>query len=204
MKLATRLSPHTRASRRRVEALADKDHALEQADRANFRFCAAGARLGLGKPPGASRGGAICAALICAALAACTAGTPFEDGPSAAVKPAVAQEVDTTPTGSIARAPETPLDKVLAPGDHAAVLTALGASLDPQSPGSPVTWTAAGGQGRGEARPTAMAQPIGDDVCRAFALDGTGLSGKFNAVGLACRNKRGDWRVRELTVVKNA
>ena len=93
---------------------------------------------------------------------------------------------------------------MLAPADHAAVLTALGAALDPQGPGAPVTWTAAGGQGRGEAKPTAMAKPLGDDVCRTFALDGAGLSGKFSAEGMACRNKRGDWRVRDLNVGKSA
>lgn len=145
------------------------------------------------------------AALLCAGLmAGCAAGTPFEDAGAPVVKTLNGQEADATPTGSIAPASDNPLDQVLAPGDHAAVLTALGASLDPQSPGAPVTWTAAGGQGRGEVKPTATARMIGDDVCRPFALAGAGLAGKFAASGLACRNKRGDWRVRELTPGKSA
>lgn len=139
-----------------------------------------------------------------AILTGCTAGTPFDEGAAPAAKTLNGQDVDDAPTGSIAPASDNPLDRVLAPGDHAAVLTALGASLDPQSPGSPVTWTAAGGQGRGEARPTAMARTMGDEICRAFALEGSGLAGKFVASGLACRNKRGDWRVRELTPGKSA
>ncbi|QLP98467.1 MAG: hypothetical protein HZY79_15325 [Rhodoblastus sp.] len=114
------------------------------------------------------------------------------------------KEVDATPTGSITPASDNPLDQVLAQSDHAAVLTALGASLDPQSPGLTVTWTAAGGQGRGDVKPTATARVIGDDVCRPFALAGVGVAGKFTASGLACRNKRGDWRVRELTPGKSA
>ena len=106
--------------------------------------------------------------------------------------------MDEITTGSIPRAPGSPLDQLLAPADHAAVLTALGAALDPQSAGMAVTWTAAGGQGRGEARPAGMARMEGDEVCRPFTLDGTGLEGKFSAAGTACRNKRGDWRVKAL------
>ena len=141
------------------------------------------------------------AALLCACVAAgCTAGTPFEDsGPAPKAAAVAAEPVDEMSTGSIKPASEQPLDHVLARADHAAVLTALGAALDPQGAGGAVTWTAAGGQGRGEARPTATARMEGDEICRAFALDGAGLDGKFAAAGTACRNKRGDWRVKALT-----
>lgn len=153
-------------------------------------------------------GAAAVCALAAMLTAGCTVGTPFEDYSSrtAATTPAAQapQSDDEIVTGSVKPASDNPLDSVLAAGDHAAVLTALGAALDPQSPGAPVTWTAAGGQGRGEARPTAMAKPMGDDICRPFALDGAGISGKFSAKGLACRNKRGDWRVTELSAGKDA
>jgi surface antigen len=154
-----------------------------------------------------TRAGAAAACALAAMLTAgCTVGTPFEEYSSRTGAPTTqaAPSDDEIVTGSIKPASTNPLDSVLAAADHAAVLTALGAALDPQSPGAPVTWTAAGGQGRGEARPTAMAKPLGDDICRPFALDGAGISGKFTAKGLACRNKRGDWRVTELTTGKDA
>jgi hypothetical protein len=148
-------------------------------------------------------------------LSGCAVGTPLEQpdddaivtgsipakaekasgpaAPAAAQAPA-AQAAAAKPTPT----PEHPLDAFVAPADQGAVMTALGAALDPQSAGQPVSWTASGGQQRGEARPTALARPVDDDICRPFALEGLGVGGRFSAVGVACRDKRGDWRVREI------
>lgn len=134
-----------------------------------------------------------------ASLGGCTAGTPFED---AGGLPAAL--VDATPTGSIqpadaSPAAANPLERVLGPVEAAAALTALGAALDPQSAGEPVIWMGADGKRRGVARPTAMARPEGDGICRPFAIEGEGAAGKLAAVGVACRDKRGGWRVREMS-----
>jgi surface antigen len=137
---------------------------------------------------------ALSAALLCAlAAGGCATLSPLsgvdEDGPTGSITPALDAG--------------TPLDAYVAHADQSAILTALGAALDPQSAGQSVDWTVAGKRA-GEVRPIALAKPEGDEICRAFAAEGLGASGRFEAVGVACRNKRGDWRVREMGAKKPA
>lgn len=152
-------------------------------------------------------------------VAGCAVGTPLEQpdddaivtgsisAPADPASPAAASPAsassDKTPSGKTSpvqpsAAPDRPLDAFVAPADQGAVMTALGAALDPQSAGAPVAWAAGGGQQRGEARPTGLARPVDDEICRPFALDGLGVKGRFAAAGVACRDKRGDWRLREI------
>lgn len=137
----------------------------------------------------AARAASFGAALICAAAGAgCSTLGPIANA-------------DGEPTGSISPAaapPAFPLDGFVAPADQGAVLTAIGAALDPQGPGQPVDWTSGGKRG-GEVKPLALARPEGDEICRPFAAEGAGVERRFSAKGVACRNKRGDWRVREMT-----
>jgi surface antigen len=141
---------------------------------------------------GGSRAALLGAALLCAISAAGCASLSALTGID-----------EDGPTGSIAPTREAPLDAFVAPGDQSAVLTAIGAALDPQGPGQPVDWSSAGKR-VGEVKPLALAKPEGDEICRPFAAEGLGPSGRFEAQGVACRNKRGDWRVREMGPRKSA
>lgn len=108
----------------------------------------------------------------------------------------VAEEEEIV-TGSIAPESRTPLSTFLEPTEEAAAMTAIGAALDPQSSGAAQSWSAHGGR-KGVVHPTAAAEPVGDDICRKFEASGVGVAGAFRATGLACRNKRGEWSVREM------
>ncbi|MBL8587343.1 MAG: hypothetical protein JNK46_02320 [Methylobacteriaceae bacterium] len=103
-------------------------------------------------------------------------------------------------TGSIApvTVPESPLGEFLDPVEQTAALAALGAALDPQASGAAVAWGAPGARRRGQVQPVGAATPDGDHICRRFEASGVGVAGAFRATGEACRDKRGEWTVREM------
>lgn len=136
--------------------------------------------------------------LVCAGLLA---------GCSVAATTVAVQGDDDLVTGSIGptqvATPAAPLDAVLDPADQDAAMTALGAALDPQAAGGAVDWVANGGR-RGAVTPVGLARPEGDRICRDFDMRGAGLAGLFRAAGVACRDKRGDWRVQKLDAARKA
>ncbi|WP_343039401.1 RT0821/Lpp0805 family surface protein [Microvirga makkahensis] len=104
-------------------------------------------------------------------------------------------------TGSIApasaRAEPSPLSPDLNEEDWRRAKAALGVALDPQGPGTQVSWDNPDTAVKGSFTPTGSPFVRNDEICRAFDAR---LSGPTQAVlrGTACRLSGEEWTIKEI------
>lgn len=105
-------------------------------------------------------------------------------------------------TGSIAK-PVSPLSKRLDVEDWRRASAALGVALDPQGNGAMVTWDNPQSGMKGSFVPVGDAYPREDKICRAFISE-LGAPGSDAVQGTGCREKGGEWLVRDVKPWKKA
>lgn len=105
-------------------------------------------------------------------------------------------------TGSIALTRAAiPLSPDLNDEDWRRAKAALGLALDPQGPGTQVSWDNPASAARGTFVPTGAPFVKNDEICRAFAAQ---LAGSLaaNLHGTACRPSGGEWAIKEIKPAK--
>jgi surface antigen len=103
-------------------------------------------------------------------------------------------------TGSIASKPVT-LSPALNEEDWRRAKAALGVALDPQGPGTLVSWDNPQSAMKGHFKPTGAPYVKNDEICRDFDAD---LGGPASASlqGSACRPSGGEWAIKEIKPAK--
>lgn len=106
-------------------------------------------------------------------------------------------------TGSIAPQAPVPLSADLDEEDWRRAKAALSLALDPQGPGTQVSWDNPASSMKGTFTPTAAPFVKNDEICRAFSAH---LSGGSAATlqGTACRPSGGEWAIKEIKPAKVA
>lgn len=104
-------------------------------------------------------------------------------------------------TGSIGaadtHAAASPLSPALTDEDWRRAKAALAVALDPQGPGTLVSWDNPGTSMKGSFTPTSAPFVKNDEICRAFTAH---LSGPTSASlhGTACRPSGAEWAIKEV------
>jgi surface antigen len=106
-------------------------------------------------------------------------------------------------TGSL-RPPESPLSRALDEEDWRRAESALSVALDPQGNGAVVTWDNPQSGMKGSFIPVGNAFPADEKVCRAFAADLGGNAPAEHLQGVGCRDKSGEWTIRDVKSIKRA
>ncbi|MBB4040249.1 surface antigen [Microvirga flocculans] len=106
-------------------------------------------------------------------------------------------------TGSIVTNAVTPLSADLNEEDWRRAKAALAVALDPQGPGTQVSWDNPDSTRKGTFTPTGAPFVKDDEICRAFSAN---LSGPSAAAlqGMACRPSGGDWAIKEIKPLKGS
>jgi surface antigen len=105
-------------------------------------------------------------------------------------------------TGSVAPRIASPLSPSLDEEDWRRAKAALGVALDPQGPGTVVSWDNPGSGVKGQFTPTGAPYVKNDEICRAFSAH-LGGSASASLVGHACRPSGGDWAIGEVRPAKD-
>lgn len=105
---------------------------------------------------------------------------------------------DDVPTGSIAKAPVSPLSSEMSEEDWRRARNALAVALDPQGNGSSASWDNAESRMKGSFTPVGIPVVRGDDICRAFIASVIGNAGQSWLQGSACRAKGEDWAIKDI------
>ncbi|HZH50492.1 MAG TPA: RT0821/Lpp0805 family surface protein [Microvirga sp.] len=114
----------------------------------------------------------------------------------------VGLEEEPQATGSIAR-PAVSLSSDLDDEDWRRARAALAVALDPQGPGTQVSWDNPASDRKGTFTPTGAPFVKDDEICRSFTALITGAS-SANLQGTACRPSGGEWAIKEVKPVKGA
>ncbi|RDI55061.1 outer membrane surface antigen [Microvirga subterranea] len=104
-------------------------------------------------------------------------------------------------TGSIAPKAPIVLSAELDEEDWRRARAALAVALDPQGPGTQVSWDNPASQRKGAFTPTGAPFVKDDQICRSFAAHLTGVS-PAALQGTACRPSGGAWAIQEVKPVK--
>lgn len=112
-------------------------------------------------------------------------------------------EKEPEATGAITTRASTPLSTDLNEEDWRRAKAALGLALDPQGPGTLVSWDNPATGMKGSF--TAAAPPFvqNDQICRAFMAQLSGAS-SASLQGTACRPSGGEWAIKETKPAKVA
>jgi surface antigen len=104
-------------------------------------------------------------------------------------------------TGSIAPRPPVTLSPELNEEDWRRAKAALGVALDPQGPGTLVSWDNPETAMKGQFTPTGSPYVRNDEICRDFSAH---LSGPASASlqGSACRPSGGEWAIKDIKPAK--
>ena len=104
-------------------------------------------------------------------------------------------------TGSIAMKAPVTLSPTMNEEDWRRAKAALGLALDPQGPGTLVSWDNPETSMKGQFTPTGAPYVRNDEICRDFSAH---LSGPASASlqGSACRPSGGDWALKDVKPVK--
>ena len=133
--------------------------------------------------------------ILAAAMIACCAGAcSFSFG--------VAGLDDDEPktTGAIASA-AAPLSPDLNEEDWRRAQAALGLALDPQGPGTQVSWDNPESRMKGTFTPSGAPFVKNDEICRAFTAQLSGPS-QASLQGLACRPSGNEWAIKDVMPAK--
>lgn len=112
------------------------------------------------------------------------------------------EEEEPQATGSIAK-PAVPLSPDLDEEDWRRAKAALAVALDPQGPGTQVSWDNPASDRKGTFTPTGAPFVKDDQICRSFAAHIAGASAA-SLQGTACRPSGGDWAIKDVKPVKAA
>lgn len=106
-------------------------------------------------------------------------------------------------TGSISAKTPSPLSPELNEEDWRRAKAALGVALDPQGPGTLVSWDNPGTAMKGHFTPTGAPYVKNDEICRDFSAQ---LNGPASSVlqGHACRPSGGEWAIKDVKPAKAA
>ncbi|WP_210497193.1 RT0821/Lpp0805 family surface protein [Microvirga antarctica] len=106
-------------------------------------------------------------------------------------------------TGSIPKKASSPLSADLNEEDWRRAKAALAVALDPQGPGTLVSWDNPDTALKGHFTPTGAPYVKNDEICRAFSAQ---VSGNTSASlsGHACRPSGGDWAIKDVKPAKAA
>ena len=104
-------------------------------------------------------------------------------------------------TGSIASKADVTLSSELDEEDWRRAKAALAVALDPQGPGTQVSWDNPATSRKGTFTPLGAPFVKDDQICRSFSAHLTGAS-PAALQGTACRPSGGEWALREVKPVK--
>jgi len=111
------------------------------------------------------------------------------------------EESEPQTTGSIAATTTTPLSPDLNEEDWRRAKAALAVALDPQGPGTQVSWDNPTSGRKGTFTPTSTPFVENDRICRSFSAVVTGAS-PSSLQGTACRPSGGEWAVKDVKPVR--
>lgn len=111
------------------------------------------------------------------------------------------KEEEPEATGAITPAAAIPLSPHLNEEDWRRAKAALAVALDPQGPGTQVSWDNPDTAMKGAFTPTGAPFVKNDEICRAFSAH---LSGPAAASlqGTACRPSGGEWTIKDIKPAK--
>ena len=111
------------------------------------------------------------------------------------------EEDEPEATGSISPQLPVPLSADLNDEDWRRAKAALAVALDPQGPGTQVSWDNPASSMKGTFTPTGAPFVKNDEICRGFSAH---LSGGSAAAlqGTACRPSGGEWAIKEIKPAK--
>jgi len=112
--------------------------------------------------------------------------------------------VDKETTQSIAPRIVSPLSADLGEEDWRRARGALTVALDPQGPGSQVSWDNPDTTMRGTFTPVGQPFVKSDEVCRAFLATIVGQASTSSLQGTACRPSGGEWVVKDVKPFRRA
>lgn len=104
-------------------------------------------------------------------------------------------------TGSIAPKAPLALSADLDEEDWRRAKAALAVALDPQGPGTQVSWDNPASSRKGAFTPTGAPFVKDDQICRSFSAHLSGATAS-TLQGTACRPSGGDWAIREVKPIK--
>ncbi len=110
-------------------------------------------------------------------------------------------EAEPQATGSIAAKAPAPLSPDLDEEDWRRAKAALAVALDPQGPGTQVSWDNPASGRKGTFTPKSAPFVQNDLICRSFSALITGASAP-SLEGTACRPSGGEWAVKDVKPVK--
>jgi surface antigen len=113
------------------------------------------------------------------------------------------KEEEPEATGAIASKAAIPLSPDLNEEDWRRAKAALAVALDPQGPGTQVSWDNPDTAMKGAFTPAGAPFVKNDEICRVFSAQ---LSGRSAASlqGSACRLSGGEWTIRDIKPSKGA
>jgi len=106
-------------------------------------------------------------------------------------------------TGAILSKAAIPLSSELDEEDWRRAKAALAVALDPQGPGTQVSWDNPATTRKGTFTPAGAPFVKNDEICRSFSAHLSGPS-PASLQGTACRPSGGEWAIRDVKPVKNA
>jgi surface antigen len=110
------------------------------------------------------------------------------------------EEDEPKTTGAIASA-AAPLSPDLNEEDWRRAKAALAVALDPQGPGTQVSWDNPETNMKGTFTPTGVPFVKNDEICRAFTAQLAGPS-QASLQGTACRPSGADWAIKDVKPAK--
>ncbi len=106
-------------------------------------------------------------------------------------------------TGSIASKSDVTLSSELDQEDWRRARAALAVALDPQGPGTQVSWDNPATSRKGTFTPLGAPYVKDDQICRSFSAHLGGPSSSM-VQGTACRPSGGEWALKEVKPVKGS
>jgi surface antigen len=108
---------------------------------------------------------------------------------------------EPTSTGAIAAKAATPLSADLDDEDWRRAKAALAVALDPQGPGTLVSWDNPATTMKGTFTPMGAPFVKNDEICRSFSAHLSGPSAA-SLQGMACRPSGGEWAIKDVKPLK--
>jgi surface antigen len=128
-------------------------------------------------------------------IALCTSACSFSFGLSAL------DDEEPKSNGAIAAKAVTPLSADLDGEDWRRAKAALAVALDPQGPGTLVSWDNPATTMKGTFTPMGAPFVKNDEICRSFSAHLSGPSAA-SLQGMACRPSGGEWAIKDVKPLK--
>ncbi|EIM26124.1 RT0821/Lpp0805 family surface protein [Microvirga lotononidis] len=133
--------------------------------------------------------------LVVGLLALSTSACSFSFGLSAL------DDEEPKSTGTVTARADTPLSADLDQEDWRRAKAALAVALDPQGPGTQVSWDNPATSMKGTFTPMGAPFVKNDEICRSFSAHLSGPSAS-SLHGTACRPSGGDWAIKDIKPLK--